>query len=61
MVCCYLLFCLLDIKTEGGQKWMFNVRLAGDSLCGRWLFSWLSLEVSLVVSYVVLSFFHGMS
>ena len=35
---------------------MFNVRLAGGRLCGRRLFTWLSLVVSLVASFV-LSFF----
>ena len=36
---------------------MFNVRLAGDHLYGKWLFIWMSLVMSLVVSYFVLSFF----
>ena len=36
---------------------MFNVRLAGGRLCGRWLFAWLWLLMSLVVSCFVLSFF----
>ena len=36
---------------------MFNGRLAGDHLYGKWLFTWLSLVVSLAVSYFVLSFF----
>ena len=36
---------------------MFNVRLAGDHLYGNSLFTWLSLLMSLVVSYLVLSFF----
>ena len=36
---------------------MFNVRLAGDHLHGKWLFTWLSLVMSLMVSYFVLSFF----
>ena len=36
---------------------MFNVRLAGDNLYGKWLFTWLSLVMSLMVSYIVLSFF----
>ena len=35
---------------------MFNVRLAGSRLCGRRLFAWLSLVVSLIASFV-LSFF----
>ena len=36
---------------------MFNVRLADDHLYGKWLFTWLSLLMSLMVSYFVLSFF----
>ena len=35
---------------------MFNVRLAGGHLYGKQLFSWLSLVVSLMASFVV-SFF----
>ena len=34
---------------------MFNVRLAGDHLYGKWLFTWLSLLISLMVPYFVLS------
>ena len=30
---------------------MFNVRLAGDHLYGKQLFTWLSLVVSLMVSF----------
>ena len=40
---------------------MFNVRLAGDHLYGKWLFAWLSLVVSMIVPYFVLSFSHEMS
>ena len=36
---------------------MFNVRLAGDHLYGKSLFTWLSLLKSLVMFYFVLSFF----
>ena len=36
---------------------MFNVRLADDHPYGKWLFTWLSLVMSLVVSCFVLSFF----
>ena len=36
---------------------MFNVvRLAGDHLYGKWQFTWLSLVMSLMVYYFVLSF-----
>ena len=36
---------------------MFNGRLAGYHLYGKWLFTWLSLVASLAVSFLVLSFF----
>ena len=36
---------------------MFNVRLASDHLYGKWLFTWQSLVMSLMVFYFVLSFF----
>ena len=36
---------------------MLNVRLAGEHLRGKWLFTWLSLLMSLLVSCFVLSFF----
>ena len=36
---------------------MFNVWLAGDHLYGKCQFTWLSLVMSLMMSYFVLSFF----
>ena len=36
---------------------MLNVRLAGDHLNGKLLFTWLSLVMSLMVSYFTLSLF----
>ena len=36
---------------------MFNVRLAGGHLYGKQLCSWLSLVVSLMVSFFLLPFF----
>ena len=36
---------------------MLNVRLAGDHLYGKWLFTWLSLMMPLVMSYFLRSFF----
>ena len=36
---------------------MSSVRLAGDHLYRKWLFNWLLLVMSLMVSYFVLSFF----
>ena len=38
------------------SRFMFNVRLAGGHLYGKQLFTWLSLVVSLMASFV-LSFF----
>ena len=40
---------------------IFNVRLAGDHLYGKWLFTWLSLVMYLIVSYFVLSLSHELS
>ena len=51
------LFFFLDIKKKIGKKRMFNVILAGDHLYGTWLFTWLSLVMSLMGSYFVQSFF----
>ena len=39
---------------------MFSASLAGDHLYGKWLFIRLSLVMSLMVSYRVVSFFHDM-
>ena len=35
---------------------MLNVRLAGDHMYGKWLFTWLSLVMSLMASCCVVSF-----
>ena len=35
---------------------MLNVRLAGDHLYGKWLFTWLSLVMSLKVSFCAVLF-----
>ena len=46
------------------RKWIkidIYVRLAGNHLYGKWLFTWLSLVISLMVSYFVLSFSHETS
>ena len=40
---------------------MFNVRLAGDHLYGKWLITWLSLVMSLMVSYLCCPFSNEMS
>ena len=57
MVCGYFLVILVRYKIENWKKnkYMFNVRLADDHLYGKWLFTWLSLVMSLMVSYFVLS------
>ena len=36
---------------------MVNVKLADDHLHGKWLLTWLSLVMSLRMSFFVLSFF----
>ena len=40
---------------------MLNVRLAGDNLYGKLLFTWLSLVMSLMVSFCAVLFAHEMS
>ena len=35
---------------------MFNVRLAGGHLCGKQLFTWLSLVVSMMASFCAVPF-----
>ena len=39
---------------------MFTVRLAGDRLYGKWLFTWLSLVMSLMVPFCAALFYHEM-
>ena len=56
MVFRYLSLCQLYINTKIGKNRCFNVRLAGGHLYGKQLFTWLSLVVSLMASFV-LSFF----
>ena len=51
------LFFLLDIKIENRKNGIFNVRLTDDHMYGKWLFNWLSLMISLIVSYFVPSLF----
>ena len=43
-------------KYKNKYKWLLNVRLACDHLFGKLLFTWLSLVMSMMVSFV-LSFF----
>ena len=40
---------------------MLNVRLAGDHQHGKLLLTWLSLVMSLMVTFCVVLFSHGMS
>ena len=54
--CCYLLLFLLYIDIEIGKKKMLNVRLAGDHQYGKLLFTWLSLVMSLMVSFCAVFF-----
>ena len=39
---------------------MFNIKLAGDYLYGKLLFTWLSLVMSLVLSFCVVVFYQKM-
>ena len=55
---CVVMFCYSCKKNiENRLKEMFKVRLVGDHLYGKWLFIWLSLVMSLMVSYFALFFF----
>ena len=39
---------------------MFNVGVAGDHLYGKWLYTWLSVVMSLMVSFLCCPFSHKM-
>ena len=56
--CDALLFVVVRVVYECGNrwKWLLNVRLAGDHLFGKLLFAWLSLVVSMVVSFCAVLF-----
>ena len=43
-------------KYKNKWGWLFSVRLAGDHLFGRLLFAWLSLVMSVVVSFCAVLF-----
>ena len=58
VVCCYSLVFLSYINIEIGKK-MLNVRLAGDHQYGKLLFTWLSLVMSLMVSFSTVFFPRG--
>ena len=55
MVWCYLLFFLLYINIEIG-KIDVTFKIAGDHLHGKLLFTWLSLVISLIVSFCAVVF-----
>ena len=38
-------------KYKNRYKWLLNVRLAGDHMYGKLLFTWLSLVMSMMVSF----------
>ena len=54
---CVVIYCYTCYiyKIEIGKK-MLNVRLAGDHLYGKLLFTWLSLVLSLMVSFCAVPF-----
>ena len=54
----YLSLFLLYINIEIGKIDVLNVRLAGGHLYGKQLFTWLSLEVSLMASFCAVLFSH---
>ena len=57
LVCCYLLLFLFNINIK---KVNIDVKLAGDHLCWKLLFTWLSLVMSLIFLFSFL-FSHKMS
>ena len=56
--CGALLFMVIYViyKYKNRYKYLLNVRLAGDHLCGKLLFTWLSLVMSMVVSFCAVFF-----
>ena len=49
------------IEYKNRQKQLLNVRLAGGHLFGKLLFTWLSLVMSIMVSFCAVFFSHEMS
>ena len=43
-------------KYKNRLKWLLHVMLAGDHLCGKLLFTWLSQVVSVMVSFCAVLF-----
>ena len=57
VACCYLWLFSLYINIKIGKvKKLLNVRLAGDHLYGKLLFTWLSLVVFMIVSFCAVLF-----
>ena len=53
----FLSLFLLYINMKIDKIRMLNVRLAGDHLYWKWLFTWLSLVMSLMASFCAVLFF----
>ena len=53
---CYLWLFTLYINIKIGKKKLLNVRLTGDHLFGKLLFTWLSLVMSMMVSFCAVLF-----
>ena len=56
---CYLWLFTLYLNIKIGKR--LNVRLAGDYLYGKLLFTWLSLVMSMMVSFLFCPFSHEVS
>ena len=56
--CGALLFVVVRVvyKYKNRWRWLLNVRLAGDHLFGKLLFTWLSLVMSMMVSFCAVLF-----
>ena len=51
-----ILVLYINMKIGKSGCWMLNVGLAGDHLYGNWLFTWLSLVMSLMASFCAVLF-----
>ena len=61
VTCCYLWLFSLYINIKVGKNSFFYVRLAGDHLYAKLLLTWLSLVVSMMLSFCAVLFSHEMS
>ena len=52
----FLMDILVIYKYKNRKKLLLNVRLAGDHLYGKLLFTWLSLVMSMMVSFCAVLF-----